>query len=93
MDASPDTEAVQVEIMGTQLRVRVPPEQVQDVQRAAQFVRDYVGELRDRSDTPERAAMRVALQMAFDWLTTERALAHRLDDLKHAFSENIDTPA
>ena len=92
MDATPETEAVQVEIMGTQLRVRVPPEQVQDVHRAAQFVRDYVSKLRDRSDTPERAVMRVALQIAFEWLGTERVLTHRLDDLKHAFGENLDMP-
>jgi cell division protein ZapA (FtsZ GTPase activity inhibitor) len=89
MDESPDMEAVQVEIMGTQLRVRVPSDQVQDVHRAAQFVRDYVAKLKNQSDTPERAVMRAALQISFEWLTTERVLTHRLDDLRHTLGENL----
>ncbi|MAF10123.1 hypothetical protein CMK11_06685 [Candidatus Poribacteria bacterium] len=93
MEASPDTEAVQVEIMGTHLRVRVPSEQVQDVHHAAQFVRDYIGKLRDQADTPERAVMRAALQIAFEWITTERVLTDRLDDLRHTLGESVDAPA
>ncbi len=92
MDASPEMEAVQVEIMGVQLRVRVPPDQVQDVHRAAQFVRDYIAKLKDQHDTPERAIARAALQISFEWLTTERVLTHRLDDLRHTLGENLGTP-
>ena len=74
-------ETLTVEIMGTHLRVRVPPDRAADVLRAVDVVRKRIDEVREASDPPDRAVTRAALELAFEVIVAQRDATAALEDL------------